>query len=79
MRTRALLLALLLPLAACSDGGGRPQPLMARAVCAVERWLGQEDYRRREPNSSFCDRAGLRVPGVPSPDEPEEPEEEPTD
>ncbi len=75
MRKRALLLALLIPLAGCGEGSGRPQPLMARAVCAVERWLGQADYRRREPGSGFCDAEGLRMPTLPSPDPPEEPEE----
>ena len=73
MGTRALILALLLPLAACGQPGA---PLLARAVCVVERWLGQDDYRRRDPGSSFCDHEGLRMPEVPSPaeDEPEAPE-----
>lgn len=73
MRTHALILALLLPLAGCGQPGA---PLLARAVCAVERWLGQDDYRRRDPGSSFCDEEGLRFPEMPSPaeDEPEEPE-----
>ena len=51
MHARALALGLLLISTGCTRGedGGRPQPFAARIVCSVERWLQQNDYRRREP------------------------------
>ena len=64
MHARALALGLLLISTGCTPGedGGRPQPFAARIVCSVERWLQQNDYRRREPGSGFCDAEGLRIP-----------------
>ena len=75
MRTHALILAFLLPLAGCGQPGA---PLLARAVCAVERWLSQDDYRRREPGSGLCDAQGLRIPRPDLGEDDAEPSAEPS-
>ena len=63
MRTGILLAVVLVLFSACRGPDGKPrQPFVARLVCQVERWLGQNDYRRREPGSQLCDADGVRIP-----------------
>jgi len=80
MRARVVALGLLLIAAGCTpaEGEGRPQPFVARIVCAVERWLSQDDYRRREPGSGLCDAQGLRIPRPDLGEDDAEPSAEPS-